>query len=227
MTMTWKDDTFSIFRPEQAAAYASERGDSYEEPNHRTVLDYHTGARDSVLDVGTRPGRGIWDLLRYLSTAVGCDTSPQMIEQATRNAVAYNMQTRTSFSMAGAEGRAKAIEEAGMSATKVDLMSVASTSVRPAQILPTGRPCAEAGGAHWRCSRARHFTYILRRGYQDLPLPWTVGAESTFEEASFPRREWDRDGVRLSLPLADGSLGPFLFTKHASIEEMVAGFGFV
>lgn len=61
---------------------------------------------------------------------------------------------------------------------------------------------------------------MARNAYQDLEMPWTSeGTAPLFDQKSFERREWDRDGVPSSPPLADGSPGPFLFGNEFSPEQ--------
>ena len=60
--MTPKDKTFVAFTPEQAAAYAADRGGSYPLPIYEAILDYHNGPREVFLDAGTGPGKAVFDL---------------------------------------------------------------------------------------------------------------------------------------------------------------------
>ena len=123
--MTSKDTTFLGFTPEQAAAYAAGRGTSYPRPLYQAILDYHTGERDLFLDVGTGPGKVVFDLLPDFKRGIGCDTSPQMIEQARKDAHKHGQHIvdMTKFAVCGGEDCVKAlsIEEVG----QVDLITVA------------------------------------------------------------------------------------------------------
>lgn len=128
-TMTSRDRTFLNFTPAQAAQYADGRGGSYPAPLYQAIFDFH-GHRphDLVLDVGTGPGKAVWDLLPHFKRAVGCDTSPEMIEQAKRDALqnlgATVAKERTAFSVAGGEDCASALARG----ERADVVTVAMTA---------------------------------------------------------------------------------------------------
>lgn len=130
--MTSTDKTFLNFTPSQAAQYAVGRGGSYPGPLYQAILDYHgTRDRDLLLDVGTGPGKVVWDLLPHFQRAVGCDTSPEMIEQAKRDAVeklgVVAAEQRTRFVVAGGEDCASALREPGES-ERADMVTVAMSA---------------------------------------------------------------------------------------------------
>jgi len=127
--MTSQDHTFLKFTPGQAAQYADGRGGSYPALLYQAISDYHGDrSHDLVLDVGTGPGKAVWDLLPHFRRAVGCDTSPEMIEQAKRDAVeklgAAGAKERTSFSVAGGEDCASALAQG----ERADVVTVAMTA---------------------------------------------------------------------------------------------------
>ncbi|KXT08235.1 hypothetical protein AC579_81 [Pseudocercospora musae] len=69
--MTSKDQAFAPFTPERAAAYASTRGSAYPPALCNRILEYHTGSRDVFLDVGTGPGKLVFDLLPSITKGLG------------------------------------------------------------------------------------------------------------------------------------------------------------
>lgn len=127
--MAFKDATFSSFTSSQAAAYASARGSSYPRALYGRILNYHSGERNIVYDVGTGPGQVVFDLLEFSSSAFGCDTSVQMIEQAKIRAVELSLTERTKFVVAGGEQCADAF----LGKQAVDMVTVAMVRYRPCQ----------------------------------------------------------------------------------------------
>lgn len=121
--MTSRDETFRGFTPEQAAAYAAGRGGAYPDPIYKTILDFHSGERKLVLDVGTGPGKAVWDLLNYFDRAIGCDVSEQMIVQARKDAEQKGFGGRTSFAVCGGENCSDAVPQEDLA--KVDVVTVA------------------------------------------------------------------------------------------------------
>lgn len=68
---------------------------------------------------------------------------------------------------------------------------------------------------------------LSQNGYDTLPLPWTLekSVASSFDQASFTRKDWDRNGVPSSAE-ADGSPGPFLFgSAKSSVAKIEAALG--
>ncbi|KAI7715735.1 UNC-50 family protein [Hortaea werneckii] len=121
------DTTFRNFTAQQAAAYASGRGDSYPQPLYQTILDFHQGKRDLCMDVGTGPGKAVWDLLAYFSHCIGSDASEQMIERAKQEALSRNLSHRTAFLTVEAEycGDHALLHHAGFEPNSIDLITVA------------------------------------------------------------------------------------------------------
>lgn len=121
-----RDTTFRNFTASQAAAYASGRGGAYPEPIYQTLTDFHHGLRNLCLDVGTGPGKAVWDLLHYFDQCIGCDASEQMIEQAKKDAETRGVSDRITFVTAAAEEcGTKALSESGVQAGSVDAITVA------------------------------------------------------------------------------------------------------
>lgn len=121
--MTSKDVTFTSFTPEQAAAYASARGAWYPRELYNYILNYHSGTRDIVYDVGTGPGQVVFDMLEFFPKGLGCDTSEQMIEEAKKWADRLDVSGRTAFVVSGGETCADAFPT-----EQVDLITVAMVS---------------------------------------------------------------------------------------------------
>ncbi|KAI7278492.1 hypothetical protein KC345_g5941 [Hortaea werneckii] len=121
------DTTFRNFTAQQAAAYASGRGGSYPQPLYETILDFHQGQRDLCMDVGTGPGKAVWDLLNYFTHCIGSDASEQMIEQAKQEAFSRHLNHRTTFLTAEAEhsGDPATLHHAGVKPNSIDLVTVA------------------------------------------------------------------------------------------------------
>lgn len=118
--MTSKDETFTSFTPEQAAAYAYARGSSYPRALYDRILNCHCGDRNIVYDVGCGPGKIIFDMLESFAKGIGCDTSVQMIEEAKKSAVALGVSERTAFAVGGGEMCADVFPN-----ERVDLITVA------------------------------------------------------------------------------------------------------
>ena len=118
--MTSKDQTFTSFTSEQAAAYASNRGRAYHPALYDRILAYHTGSRDVFLDVGTGPGKVVFDLLPFFKKGLGCDAGAGMIEQAKKDAARREVEEKTSFVTCAAEKCADAFP-----GEEVDLVTVA------------------------------------------------------------------------------------------------------
>ncbi|RMY72963.1 hypothetical protein D0863_04172 [Hortaea werneckii] len=121
------DTTFRNFTAQQAAAYASGRGGSYPQPLYETILDFHQGRRDLCMDVGTGPGKAVWDLLNYFTHCIGVDASEQMIEQAKTESRSRHLTHRTTFLTTEAEhcGDPTLLHQAGFNPNSIDLVTVA------------------------------------------------------------------------------------------------------
>lgn len=68
---------------------------------------------------------------------------------------------------------------------------------------------------------------LSRSGYSTLPLPWDFAdCKGLFDEESFERVEWDKDGIPSAPPREDGSPGPFVVISEPtklSLIEMALG----
>ena len=120
---TSRDDTFRNFTAAQAATYASFRGQAYPAGLYDAVLSYLGPSRSLVYDVGTGPGKVVFDLQSYFQRAIVADVSAAMVERARLDAETKGLAERTRFVQAGAEDCADALgsEERG----NVDLLTVA------------------------------------------------------------------------------------------------------
>ncbi|RMZ01009.1 hypothetical protein D0860_07779 [Hortaea werneckii] len=121
------DTTFRNFTAQQAAAYASGRGGSYPQPLYETILDFHQGSRDLCMDVGTGPGKAVWDLLNYSTHCIGVDASAQMIEHAKLESRSRHLNHRTTFLTTEPEhcGDPTRLHTAGFNPNSIDLLTVA------------------------------------------------------------------------------------------------------
>ena len=264
------DTTFRNFTAQQAAAYASGRGGSYPQPLYETILDFHQGNRDLCMDVGTGPGKAVWDLLTYFSHCIGSDASEQMIERAKQEALARNLSHRTTFLTAEAEhcGDHALLRHAGFEPNSIDLITVAMAAhwfqfpafyLSAAQALRPGGTLAIWTASSYFCHPSvpgyRDIQTLLhtledemlgpymtpgnrlaRACYDQLPLPWTpvpAGPDADgsanpgaglFDEATFERKHWDRDGVPSAPPLSDGSPGPYLLGREVDLQGGLRGF---
>lgn len=218
--MTSRDETFRTFTPEQAAAYAEGRGGAYPSPIYESIMNYHTGSRTLVLDVGTGPGKAVWDLVAYFDKAVGSDVSPEMISQARKDAVVKGLEGRVRFGVCGGEDCTSVLEshEVGM----VDVITVAMAAhwLDLPQFYEQAAKCLKPGGtlAMFTCSstyihpstpRHEEIQAILfdlengmlgpymkpgnalaRNAYNDLPLPWSQATAAA--ECSFDSSSFER-----------------------------------
>ena len=246
--MSSKENTFTSFTADQAAAYASGRGSSYPLALYQRIVDYHSPRpRDSVLDVGTGPGKVAFDLCPYFAQCCGCDTSPQMIAQAQKDSARLDLASRTRFAVAGGENCANAFPgeqfdaiTVAMAAHWFDMAAFYQSAVR----------ALKPGGtlAMWTCSstychpsvpKHREIQTILheledgmlgpyalpgntmsRNAYERLQMPWDESeTKGLFEKESFVREDWDRHGVPSAPIRGDGSPGSFLFGKEETIEQ--------
>ena len=202
--MTSRDQTFRSFTPEQAAQYASGRGGAYPTPIYQTIMDYHQGKRSLCLDVGTGPGKAVWDLLAYFERCIGCDTSAQMIEQAKKDAAERGVGDKTSFVVCGGEDCVDALSETERGT--VDLVTCAMAAHwmdLPAFYVAVSKALRPGGTlAVWTCSsyychpsvpNYKAIQAVLedlednilgpymtpgnrmsRSGYDTLTLPWSI-----------------------------------------------------
>lgn len=246
--MPTKETAFVAFTPEQAAQYASGRSHSYPEPLCQSIHEYHHGPRDLFLDVGTGPGKAVFDLLPYFSRAVGCDASPGMIEQATLGAQKRGIPSdRATFVQCKGEECDAALADAG----KADMVTVAMAAhwldlpafyASAANALRPGGTLAVWTAASLYChpstpnaaavqatldGRERYIAegnLLSREAYENLPLPFQMaGLEGAFDRDAFVRRQWDADGVPSAPDNADGSPGPFLKHAEMRLEDLARG----
>ncbi|KAF2152201.1 S-adenosyl-L-methionine-dependent methyltransferase [Myriangium duriaei CBS 260.36] len=217
--MTSRDETFRNFTPEQAAIYAKARGYSYPPALYQAVVDYHKTARRVVFDIGTGPGKVLFDFMQFFERGIGSDTSVQMIEQAKKDAQSRNLSDRTGFLVCSAEDCSSHLSpnEVG----NVDLITVAM-AVHWFQLPEFYAQAAKAlkpGGtlAIWTCSsfychpaepKCKEIQDVLsdledkvldpymtpgnrlsRRRYIDMTLPWHVDATKTLFDESAFQRK--------------------------------------
>lgn len=253
--MTSRDETFRSFTPQQAADYAAGRGGAYPAPIYESILDFHTGPRRLVFDVGTGPGKAVWDLLAYFDRAVGCDTSPEMIAQATRDAAPAAIAPRVRFAVGSGEECAHVLrptDELG----QVDVITVAMAAHwldLPAFYASAAR-CLRPGGtlAMFTCSssyihpshpRHREIQAVLSELEDGMLGSYMTPGNAlsrhgyrdialpwttgcaAFEASSLQRRDWDWEGVPSAPRLSDGCPGPFLFGEPITLAQAEAAFG--
>ncbi|KAF7198107.1 putative S-adenosylmethionine-dependent methyltransferase CRG1 [Pseudocercospora fuligena] len=234
--MTSKDQTFTSFTPEQAAAYASNRGRAYPSALYSRILEYHTGSRDVFFDVGTGPGKVVFDLLPFFKKGLGCDAGVGMIEQAKKGRRSSrsrgedklcHLRRREAVHWFDLpkfyESAAKVLKPGGTLA----MWTASSIFVHPSA--PSHKELQEIisdlgdnllGPYHVPGN-------LLSQGaYDKLQLPWDFSeTQGLFEKASFHRRDWDRDGVSSAPPLEDGTPGPFLLGREATLDQFTAALG--
>ena len=121
--MATKDKTFVKFNAEQAQQYATGRGFSYPPELYQAILDYHEGPHDLLLDVGTGPGKVVFDMLQSFKEAIGCDTSTGMVEQANKGAIQRGVDSQTRFVEAAGEKCDEAVSDTEKG--KVDVIAIA------------------------------------------------------------------------------------------------------
>ena len=176
---------------------------------YQAILDYHYRERRLVLDVGTGPGKALFDMLPHFERGIGTDTSPQMIEQAGRDAAALGLAERTRFNVGRGEDCTGSLtpDEIG----EVDLITVAMTAHwldMPAFYAAAARALRPSGTlAIWTCSngyvhprtpdaaKIQEILFDLQRNmlgpystpgneisdqaYKTLPLPWSIAPPSS------------------------------------------------
>lgn len=249
-SMTTKEKTFLAFTPEQAAQYASGRGHSYPEPLYQAVLDYHVGQRETLLDVGTGPGKVVFDLLPHFAHGIGCDASPGMIAQAKLGAEKRGFADRATFVECTGEQCDKALDDTvdvitlAMAAHWLDLPAFyasAAKALRPGGTLamwtavslychPSTPNAVTVQAVIDDCEDRMLQPYttpgnqMSRAAYRTLPLPFDLpGLEGEFDSASFLRKQWDADGIPSAPPNADGIPGPFLKHVETRLEDLERG----
>ena len=207
--MATKDKTFVAFTAAQAEQYATGRGFSYPPELYQAILDYHDGPHDLLLDVGTGPGKVVFDMLPSFNHAVGCDTSVGMVEQAKKGADQRGMDDKTTFIVCGGETCENAVPEEKKG--QVDVLTIAMAAhwleiekfyksaanvLRPGGTLamwtcsslychPSTPNAAAVQAAFDDCENRMLLPYhtpgniMSRSAYDTLPLPWTL--ESTMD----------------------------------------------
>lgn len=118
------DTTFRNYTAAAATAYASTRG-SYPPALFAFILDRHQrtgGQLDRVLDVGCGPGNALRDIAPHFDHATGADPGEEMIATAKKLGHLTKTGEEVEWSVSGAE---ELVEEAGVEAGSVDLLTVA------------------------------------------------------------------------------------------------------
>lgn len=213
-----KDTTFLNFTPEQAATYSKHRGSSYPQSLYQAILDFHQTGHDLMYDVGTGPGKVVFDFLAHFKRGLGSDTGVQMIEQAKKDAATRGFSERTRFFVAGGEDCAEPLtaEEVG----RVDLMTAAMAAhwFRLPEFYASAAKALRPGGtlAVWTCSsfyvhtsdpKAKEIQEVLswfedevlgpymtdgnrlsRAGYKGMGMPWDEEATKKL----FPKGDFKR-----------------------------------
>ena len=200
--MATKDKTFVNFTAEQAEQYATGRGYSYPPELYQAILDYHEGPHDLLLDVGTGPGKVIFDMLPSFKHAVGCDTSIGMVEQAKKGAIARGIEAQTRFVQSSGEECYKAVADDELGKVDVATIAMAAHWLDVAKFYEAAARVLRPGGtlAIWTCSSLYchpstpnfeavqaamdHLenelllpyhtagNMLSRSGYADLAMPW-------------------------------------------------------
>ncbi|KAJ3962697.1 hypothetical protein N0V92_000591 [Colletotrichum tropicale] len=176
--ITATDPTFRAYKGTQAKRYDEGRP-AYTPALYEAILKYHdesNGCRGTVVDVGCGPGRATRELARFFDNAIGVDPSENMIDTAKQVGGVRNTGNPIEYYVSPAE-RVADLEE--LPDGKVDLLTAAAAletdDLAQFELAPN---------------------VLSRTLYDDLALPWKLeSAHPDFEESSYVRREWDRDGV--------------------------------
>lgn len=152
--MATKEKTFTTFTAEQAQQYATGRGWSYPPQLYQAILDYHEGKHDLLLDVGTGPGKVVFDMLPSFSHGIGCDPSNGMIEQAKKDAAKRGFEDKTSFVQCGGESCDEAITETGKRQADIITVAMAAHWMDMDKFYNAAAKALRGGGtlAIWTCS---------------------------------------------------------------------------
>ena len=216
--MATKDKTFVSFTAKQAEQYATGRGFSYQPELYQAILDYHEGPHDLLLDVGTGPGKVVFDMLPHFTHAVGCDTSAGMVEQAKKGAIKRGVETRTMFVECAGEKCENAVSSDEKGRVDVITIAMAAHWLDMETFYQAAAKTMRPGGtlALWTCSslyvhpstpnaKAVQEAFddlennmllpyhtpsnlLSRSAYDSLPLPWSF--ESTSQ--SFDKTSFSR-----------------------------------
>lgn len=248
--MATKDKTFVSFTAEQAEQYATGRGFSYPPELYQAILDYHEGPHDLLLDVGTGPGKVVFDMAPSFQQAIGCDTSTGMVDQAKKGAIQRGIDDRTTFVEAAGEKCDEVVSEEkkahvltiAMAAHWLDIESfyeAAAKALRPGGTLalwtcsslychPSTPNAAAVQKAMDELENGLLLPYhtpsnlLSRSGYANLALPWNIPRTSnSFDKSSFSRKEWDVGGVPSAPANADGTAGRFLAHRETKLEQLL------
>nr|POF02204.1 putative s-adenosylmethionine-dependent methyltransferase crg1 [Quercus suber] len=201
--MSSREETFRTFTPQQAADYAQGRGGAYPSPIYSSILGFHNGPQKLVLDVGTGPGKAVWDLLGFFDRAIGCDVSPEMISQAIKDATAKGVADRARFHIAGGEDCVSVLTPEEIGTVDVITVAMAAHWLDLPAFYASAAKCLRPGGtlAMFTCSsmyihpsHAKHKeiqailseledgelrfymkpgNILARSGYREIVLPWT------------------------------------------------------
>lgn len=207
--MSGQEETFKSFTPQQASQYARGRGQPYPPELYQAILDYHQGERHLLLDVGTGPGKVVFNLLAQFERAIGVDAAPEMIKQAQIDAESKGVSARTLFTVGTVEDLDAVIPSEDIG--KVDVITAAvaahwfdlprfyaacARALQPQGTLaiwtcsgyyahpttPHHEEVQEALNFHENKTLAPYWAdgnLISRGAYEKLPLPWTVEPAGT------------------------------------------------
>ena len=117
-------------------------------------MDYHEGPHDLLLDVGTGPGKVVFDMLSSFKRAVGCDTSVGMVEQAKNGALKRGIDDRTRFVECAGERCEHAVLEAEKGHVDVITIAMAAHWLNIETFYESAAKTLRRGGtlALWTCS---------------------------------------------------------------------------
>ncbi len=202
--MASKERTFTHFTPEQAAQYASGRGSSYPQELYDTILSYHQGERNQLLDVGCGPGKVVFDFVSSFKHGIGVDSSVSMIEQAKKDAVNRGVSDKTQFFAYTGEQCDRPLNEKQAEHADVITVAMAAHWMDMPAFYKAAEGALTPGGtlAIWTCSSlyvhpstpnanalqealydledgmlSPYFhagNVLTRNAYETLPLPWTI-----------------------------------------------------
>ncbi|KAF4910813.1 putative methyltransferase [Colletotrichum fructicola] len=187
--------------------------------------DESNGCRGTVVDVGCGPGRATRELARFFDNAIGVDPSENMIDTAKQVGGVGNTGNPIEYYVSPAERVADLEElpdgkvDLLTAAAAVHWFDMPQFWSQAARLLkPGGSLALWTTGCvyvHPSSHNAAELNRIMRQLetddlaqfelapnvlsrtlYDDLALPWKLeSAHPDFEESSYVRREWDRDGV--------------------------------
>lgn len=175
-----QEQTFTTFTTEAAASYAVNRSDSYPTTLYDAILSYAlvpttssfaSTSQSLVVDVGTGPGKVLYDFLPFFDAGVGTDSSEGMIHAAKADerysqAVAKGKEVR--FEVCRAEDIAELVDLQEKADLIVVAMAVGFNMVGYRNVILTiyrrigltwtlftlRQPSCSSQVVHWQCSRA-------------------------------------------------------------------------